>query len=220
MAMPNVHPVPQLRYDPVQLLGIVQETEPGGACVVRCEGKDWPVQRAASCLLAPAVGDEVLIAGPVPERTFLIAVVRQANPDAARLELEGDICLASLNGGISLQSARGLELRCAQDLDMAGESIGLRAQRGQLSIDDLSYLGRQAHVAVGRTSWVGSLCELAIDRVSQVAHSVLRLVRDTEQVRAGRLDYEAEQVARLHGGSSLLTAKHLVKVDADQVHMG
>src|SRR5690606_38187058 len=167
--------------------------------------------------LAPQVGDEVLLSGPVPDRVYLIAVVRQADPDAARLELDGDIHLASLKGGISVHSAQGLELGCAQGLSLSSESMGLRAQRGMFTIDELNYLGRQAHVAVARTSWVGSLCELAIDRITQVAHSVLRMVRDTEQLRAGRLDYEAEQTARLHGGHALVTARHLVKVDADQI---
>jgi len=220
MATSAASPHSQLRYDPVQLLGIVVETGQDRSCLVRCEGRDWRVERAASCLLAPQAGDEVLICGPVPEQVYLIAVVRQADPDTARVELDGDIHLASLKGGISLRSAQDLELGCPRGLSLTSESFDLRTQRGQLTIDELNYLGRQAHVAVARTSWVGSLCELAIDRLTQVAHSVLRLVRDTEQVRAGCLDYEAQQAARIHGANALITAKHLLKVDADQIHMG
>jgi len=220
MATPAPSPRSQLRYDPVQLLGIVVEAGQGRSCLVRCEGKDWRVERAASCLLAPQAGDEVLISGPVPEQVYLIAVIRQADPDTARIELDGDIRLASLKGSLSLQSAQGVELESGRGLSLSSESFDLRTQRGQLTIDEMNYLGRRAHMAVARASWVGSLCEVAIDRLTQVAHSVMRLVRDSEQVRAGRLDYEAEQVARLHGGHALVTAKHLVKVDAEQIHMG
>src|SRR5690606_23752722 len=103
---------------------------------------------------------------------------------------------------------------------LAGQSFELKADRGEMVIDELSYLGKQAQLAVARTSWVGSLCEVAVDRLTQVAHRVMRFVRDTEQVRAGQIDYEAEQAARIHSSNTIVTAKNLVKVDADQIHMG
>lgn len=220
MAMPAARSTPSLRYDPVQLLGTVSRLGDGRQYTVHCDGKDWEVERAASCLLAPAVGDEVLISGPVPEQVYLIAVIRQAEQGATRLQLEGDVEIASTGGGISLQAARHLTLQCEEGMALSSESLALRAQRSQMALDDLEYLGREAHIALGRANWVGSLLEVAVDRITQVAHSVLRLVRDTDQLRAGRLDYEAEQMARVHGGHALLTARNVVKVDADQIHMG
>lgn len=220
MATPAASPHPQLRYDPVQLLGTVIKFQGEDNWLVRCDGADWCVMRAASCLLAPAQGDEVLIAGPVPEQVYLIAVIRQADPSAAHLELQGDVHIASTGGRISLKAAGGLDLSAGESMDLASETFALRSQRAQLTIDELDYLGRQAALAVSKASWVGSVCEVVVDRISQVADSVFRLVRKSDQVRAGRLDYEAEESVRLHGGHTLVTAKNLVKVDADQIHMG
>jgi len=39
-------------------------------------------------------------------------------------------------------------------------------------------------------------------------------------VRAGQIDIQAEQTLRLHSNNTLLTSKGLVKVDAEQIHMG
>lgn len=220
MAMPAALQAAPLLYDPVQLLGTVARLGEGRRCTVHCDGKDWEVERAASCLLAPNVGDEVLISGPVPDRVYLIAVIRQAADATARLEVEGDVQFTSIHGAISLHAARGLALDCSEDMSLSSDTLALRAQAAQLSMGQLEYLGREANVAVGKMSWVGTLCEMAVDRLTQVAHSVFRLVRDTDQVRAGRLDYEAGQVARVHGGHAMVTARHVVKVDADQIHMG
>lgn len=220
MATPAASLRPQLRYDPVQLLGAVIRYEGKERWRVRCDGKDWLVARAASCLLLPAVGDEVLMAGPIPERVYLIAVIRQADPTAAHLALQGDVHIASTQGRISMKAAEGLDFSAGAGIGMSSESFDLSSKRAKLTIDDLDYLGRQASFAVTKASWVGAACDVVVDRISQVADSVLRLVRKSDQIRAGRLDYEAEESVRLHGGHTLLTAKNLVKVDADQIHMG
>jgi len=215
-----VSPLAQLRYDPVQLLGVVTEMHDGRICTVRCAGKDWLVERAASCLLAPAVGDEVMIAGPVPDQVYLIAIIRQADSGLSRLDMEGDVRITSSTGDISLTAPRALILASGERLEMESLNIGLQARTAQCGIEELDYIGGRANFAVATLTWVGAFCEIVVDRITQVAQSVLRLTRDTEQVRAGHLDYEAEHAARLHARHTLVTAKNLVKVDADQIHMG
>jgi hypothetical protein len=41
-----------------------------------------------------------------------------------------------------------------------------------------------------------------------------------DQVRAGMIDFQAGQSARLHAAYTLVTGSDLVKVDAKQIHMG
>ncbi len=71
-------------YDPVHLLGRVVAREGDGSYRVECDGRPWRARRAASCLLAPGIGDEVLISGPDPARVYLIAVIVQADAGRAR----------------------------------------------------------------------------------------------------------------------------------------
>ena len=89
---------PVLAYDPVQLIGEVTHIDPQGIYTVSCDQHDWQVPRAASCLLAPQVGDEVLISGPVHSQVYLIAVIRQAVADSSRLEVLGDLVISARDG--------------------------------------------------------------------------------------------------------------------------
>ena len=59
-----------------------------------------------------------------------------------------------------------------------------------------------------------------MDRIARLTDHAFRLVRETHQWRAGRIDCEAEHTLRLHAEHTLLTGQALVKVDADQIHMG
>jgi hypothetical protein len=54
----------------------------------------------------------------------------------------------------------------------------------------------------------------------QMARSALRLVDETDQVRAGHLDMRAQESVSVHGKHVLMTGKELMKVDAAQIHMG
>ncbi|MCC2596535.1 DUF3540 domain-containing protein [Pusillimonas sp. MFBS29] len=215
-----VKPGAVLQYDPVQLLGTVIRVEDGGYCVVQCETAEWRVQRAASCLLVPEVGDEVLISGPVPQQTYLIAVIRQARPDTARLETQGDMVIACPQGSISMQAGQAVALQGGEALSLDTVRLGLRANQAECAVGELDYLGARARVSVSTVNLIGKACEVVMDRISQLAQQVFRITQDTEQVRAGRIDCQAEHTVRLHAQHTLITGTDLVKVDADQIHMG
>jgi hypothetical protein len=53
-----------------------------------------------------------------------------------------------------------------------------------------------------------------------LARSSFRLTEEVEQVRAGQIDMQAKETLRLHARNTLVTSKALVKVDAEQIHMG
>ena len=68
--------------------------------------------------------------------------------------------------------------------------------------------------------FVGRTCETVLDRLSVLTRSSFRLTEEVEQVRAGQIDYQAEETLRLHAKNTLVSSKGLVKVDAEQIHMG
>jgi hypothetical protein len=39
-------------------------------------------------------------------------------------------------------------------------------------------------------------------------------------VRAGQLDYQAEDYARIHARNTLITSKDITKLDSEQIHVG
>jgi hypothetical protein len=205
-------------YDPVHLIGTVTGEEEGWF-TVDCDGRGWRCRRAASCLLAPAAGDSVLISGPDAERVFLIAVIEQLDAAVTRIETAGDLLIASRGGSVALEGA-AVRLAGTGAVDVQADAFALRARSGRCGIGRLEYAGEEVAGTVGVLRLVGRVCETVVDRLTQLSRNVLRLTEETEQVRAGTLDCEADKSLRMHAPYTVVTGGELVKMDAKQIHVG
>ncbi|KAF1070024.1 DUF3540 domain-containing protein [Variovorax sp.] len=186
-------------------LGTVLQALPGDAFLVEAQagGERWHCPRAASCLLQPSVGDTVLVAGPRRDQAYLIAVITQADPAQARL---------AVDGVLTLQAGTRLEL--------AAPELDLQARKAQLEVGEMDYRGGEVRITTLVARFVGRTCETVLDRLSVLTRSSFRLTEEVEQVRAGQIDYQAEETLRLHAKNTLVSSKGLVKVDGEQIHMG
>lgn len=206
--------------DALQQLGTVTHSGQDGWHTVRCHTQDLRVRCAASCLLAPEVGDTVLVCGPNPAQAYLIAVIAQASPAASRIEVQGDLALSSRAGSITVQAARELNLKGASHVALDGDLLTANAAHARLALQDTEFLAVGVRATVTSLRLVGRACEVVMDRISHLAQHIFRLAERVEQVRAGQIDYQADQTARVHARQTLVTGRDIVKVDADQIHMG
>lgn len=204
---------------PIQLLGTVARELDNGMFLVECEGQAWRCQRAASCLLKPETGDTVLLAGD-STRVFLLAVIEQADATIAHIEMPGDVLLSAAQGNITMHSARQVTLQGESGLMMRTDQLALRANKGDCAVDEMQYTGRELKGTVGVARLIGQLCETVVDRVVQISRNAFRMVEQMDQTKVGYLDYEAEEVARVHAKTTMLTAEKLAKIDAAQIHVG
>ncbi|AGU49784.1 hypothetical protein VAPA_1c26860 [Variovorax paradoxus B4] len=187
-------------------LGTVQQQRTDGSFLVESQDgcERWPCPRAASCLLQPAPGDVVLVAGPHRDCLYLIAVVTQADASRSCIVAEGDLTISSRRGRISMQAP----------------SLSLKAEKAQIDIADMDYRGAEVRVTTLVARFVGRTLETVLDRLSVLTRSSFRLTEEVEQVRAGQIDMQASETLRMHAKNTLVTSKALVKVDAEQIHMG
>jgi hypothetical protein len=204
---------------PIQLLGAVAQELDNGMFLVECEGQAWKCRRAASCLLKPEVGDLVLLAGD-STRVFLLAVIEQADAAMARIEMPGDVLLSAAQGNVTVHSAKQMILQGESGLTMQTDQLALRAHQGDCVVGEMQYAGRELKGTVGAVRLIGQLCETVVERVMQISRNVFRMVEQADQARVGHLDYEAEEVARIHAKTTMLTGESLAKVDAAQIHVG
>lgn len=202
----------RMAYDPVHLLGGLLHRESDGSYAVACDGRVWIVPRAASCLLEPQPGDEVLISGPDPARIYLIAVTVQADPARTTLQAEGELVLRSRTGEVRLEGESAVRVRTPVHTVEAEDE---RHTCGRMRV-----VAKQLHATVGEVRVVGRSYEAVLDRLTLMARLSLRSVSEMDQVRAGAIDFQAEQSARLHAAYTVVTGGDLVKVDAKQIHMG
>ncbi|MDB5801435.1 MAG: hypothetical protein JWL63_2374 [Rhodocyclales bacterium] len=170
---------------------------------VEFDGSEHRVRRAASCLLAPATGDSVLVCGPNATALYIIAVLERGSDTPLRLELGQDAHIAA-SGKLSVSS----------------DELLIRARHATTLIDQLSSFGREFSASIGKVKLVGNLFESFFERVSQFAGQSVRTVEGVDQVRSACIDYRAEQSLSLQGSEIIATAKTLAKVDGGQIHIG
>jgi hypothetical protein len=182
-------------------------------CVSSATGAPHPLpcRRAASCLLVPAPGDTVMVAGASEDALYLIAVIAQADPGHATLAVGGELTLRS-TGALALQSDTAVHTHAPE--------WQLNAERAQCKVDTLDYQGAEVRFSVLVSRFVGRACEVVLDRLHLLTRSSFRLTEEVEQVRAGQIDMQASSTLRLHAKNTLVTSTELVKVDAEQIHMG
>lgn len=182
----------------------------GIATVIECEaellrlddGRErFAARRATSCLVEPQAGDRVWFVSEAEH--FVIAVLDRPQQGATRLSVAGDV-----------------ELRASGKLALRSESLELEARNGQVMFERCAaWLGKlQANLR--ETSIVGRLLELVVDRVTQASKQSVRSIAELDHVQAGAIDYRASESLHVHAKHALVRAEQLVKMDADQIHLG
>jgi hypothetical protein len=202
-----------------QTFGIVESI--GDVFSVRVGGATIVARRAASCLLEPGPGDQVLVA--LSDRaSFVLAVLVQAprpTPGGV-LSLEGDVTLRSRQGKVAIVANEGIHITSASEIGLNAPDLNIRSLKTTIFSESLSYIGRRIDTEVERIKLAARAIDSAVDRVSARVKRSFRTVEEMEQVRAKELDIVVEGNASIHGENALVSADKLVKVDGEQVHLG
>lgn len=196
------HKLTQMVMPLMQASGTVTHCFTDGSLTVESDGRGWHCRRASSCVIAPQVGDTVLITN-VENQIWLLAVLERLNPQQAELSVPGDLHICSFG-----------------ELSLSGDVLRVSAEQGDCHISTMKYSGDKFSAWVGLSRIVGKRVESVWQTVTQISHNLLRTTQKMEQVRAGQLDIQAEDYVRLHARNTIITSKALTKVDSEQIHMG
>lgn len=209
----------QQRADIFQDMGAVTRVE-GAILVVRCGDDELQAKRAASCLLQPESGDYVLVARASSGPCYVLAVLERDEASPGRIVASGDLEIQLPNGRLGVVAQDGVRVVSGQDVSVASPRVKVQAVEGTVAVERTSLLGTLLQAEVEVVKVVAGSVDSLIDRVSQKVKRVFRQIEESEHVRASRLDYVAKKNMSLRGGSTLITAEELVKVDGDQIHLG
>lgn len=204
------------------------EPFPGGTVIAPLADGKWLVEifganqacrRAFSCLIEPQPGDRVAIWNSGGE-SFVLAVLKRTETGcAAHLRIDGDLLL---------EATHDLQLRAGSEL--SGEAAhALRLNTGELHVDahtarltgediEMNASETRLHTNLART--VANVLESVARCITQISRTTYRSVEAVDHLRAANVDHAASTSMRLHGSVVLLTAEHLTKVDAAQIHLG
>ncbi|KYF70212.1 DUF3540 domain-containing protein [Sorangium cellulosum] len=186
---------------------------------LRSSSGEFEARRAASCLLEPALGDEVLVAHH--ERgSHALAVLERDDATAARLSVEGDLEIAAASGRLSVSGRDGVDVVTPGEAAIAAGSARLQAGRADAVVGVLSLLGDSLTAKVDRVKTVAQSVETVAERLVQRLDRAYRFIARSEVVRAEYLEFEARAAFHVKAETTLVNSGGLTKIDGSQIHLG
>lgn len=201
-----------------QTTGAVLAVDAGAVVVATAEGR-LNARRARSCLIEPRVGDEALVC-VVGDVAYVLAILDGEPGAPTTLAVDGDMALKAAHGRLSLAGQEGVSVVSAKEVSVAAPELSVHAGAARAVLDRLTWLATKVRGEVERSEIVAGAIDRVVDRITERARNVYRKVAELDQLQAESIDWEAKKNIALHSENALVTAERLVKVDADQIHLG
>lgn len=174
---------------------------------------------AFGCLIQPEPGDEVLTAAE-GSTIWIMAVLERTSGAPARLWSAGTIDIVADGGDVSVSAKGQVSINAGASARVAAPEVEIHAGIGRFVIDELVQIGREARLLVDRIRGLGQAFEVFADHFLVRAKRATRQIEESDQLRAGTIDHRADGSLHLHAETAFVTADTVVRVDADQIHMG
>jgi len=177
--------------------------------------------QAAGCLLRPSAGDTVLVSVNGQGVSFVLTVLEQA-PGRAQSDivLNGCVRMHVRDGDLNIVADRSLGFSAATELDLAAESLGVHAASGKVNIERLSVSGAFVRCQIKAIKYVGKTIETICSRLTQRVRNAVRYVQEHEEIQSNSTRYLVEETITVHAKNAVHVAEEIVKIDAEQVHLG
>ncbi len=186
---------------------------------VRSSLGEVEVRRAASCLIEPEMGNEVLVVHH--ERgSHVLAVLERDEQSPARIIADGDLEIASPVGHVSMSGRDGINLLTPGEVVIAAETATVTAKKGEMMIDALTFLGNRFTAQIERVKTVSQSVESIAERWVQRVDRAYRFIAQSESTRAGYIEIQARTAFHVKAETTLVNSQGLTKIDGSQIHVG
>lgn len=174
------------------------------AMVTLADGEQIHAVQATSCLLAPVIGDTVLVFRG-PDQAFMLSVLARE---------------ASVTAEISVAGAEDVALKTRGRLSLAAPDVQVSAHRMTILTESLMQTGKKLVTNFNRS------LETYVDRmlnartITTTAQSRSSAIKETETLKAGILVQNIDSVATQNSEVSIITAEEDVRLDGKRVSVG
>lgn len=178
----------------------------------------FEAERAASCLVMPEVGDTVLLAVPPRGPLFVVAVLQRSH--------DGELVIGS-DRDMSLRTPGSLTISAAERVEVTANVVATTARRVETTSVEASWSFETLEVVAGmitanarHVKAVLSTLDSVLERASQHVKRSYKIVEELELTRAKEVDMRVEKCLSMRSQNTLMDAEQIVKVQAEQVHLG
>lgn len=200
-----------------QELGTVVGTD-GGLRVETASGR-FAAVRAVSCLVEPALDDQVLVAVPLAGDLYVLAVLTRPSEEELRVRLDGDAAMECA-GRLSILAADAIELRSPGEVSTIAAKVSTTSVEAIYSSERTTLLSRVVEAHADRVKGVLGMVDTVLERLSQRVKRSYRIVEELDLTRAKQVDIRAAETFNVRGRNTFMTAEELVKMQGEQIHLG
>jgi hypothetical protein len=197
--------------------GKINESD-GKIFQVETHGGTIAAKMAASCLLQPQPGDQVLVSC-APAETFILAVLNRMENDFI-LNFPGNTTINSPEGQLKLQAREDLQLTSLKDISIQAPKVNTVAKEQLLITEEIKLMSDKAHVNVTEVSLIAKNVITAFDQLTQHAKNVMRVVENMETLQIGHLVKHIKKTLTIRTGQAVISAEKDMRLDAERIHMG
>lgn len=202
-----------------QGIATIESLDPDRGWLLRLDGRELRAVRAASCLVAPAIGDQVWVAGDDVHGMFVLAVLTRASEGPTAVSVDGDLELRA-SGELRVHAEAGVELATPAGLALRADTLDAQARMGRLSFVELRAVARSVFATLARVTRVGQLLELLVDTVTQRSNNSYRSIASVDHTQAEIIHQQASADVHISAERALINGEDLVKMDGGQIHLG
>jgi hypothetical protein len=175
----------------------------GAGFTILRHGQEEAAERAFSCLVEPAPGDLVLV-GRAEGESFILAVLARPGDAPMRVALPDGATIAAPEGRLTLDAG----------------TLDLRADATELTTRALDVTAGRTDASLGRVSLLAETIETMAQRILGRFRRSVRIIEESDQTRARDIDQRASGHLHLRGDAVTMQGTALVKLRADQIHLG
>lgn len=175
---------------------------------------------AASCLLVPEPGDQVLLTADDFGRAYVLAVLERPEDRAEnRLELTGATRLEVAGGELTLAAQSGIGLACPGHIRLASTELTVHAVKADIGLEETRVAGKSLSAQFERIRTVARSVDSCIAHWVQRLSACFRYVREHDETQAASARQLVEGTLTVQTGNSVHTAEGHIKIDAEQIHL-
>lgn len=173
------------------------------AILLEVAGQCHAARQAASCLLAPEVGD-VVMCSISPLGIHILHVLERDAAESATLSAPGAERL------ILAQAA----------IDMRAQELSATAERAKAHVDKLHLFSRLVSVVAGGLDIVADRLKRVARQETTSATDSVRTVQNTDTLRAGHILRDASEVMSLRSDIAVIESRGDMRVNGERISMG
>ena len=180
----------------------------------------YRVKRAVSCVVQPEVDDLVLVSLSSLGGGYILAVLERAQGAKATLSFDSDVDIRTSEGSLSIASKQGIDLASTESINLIASRLGIASSEGDINISRLTFLGGFFEGSLETVKLLARTFDSITERFFRRTKRSYRFIEDTDQVKAGSLNYVADKSLMLRGTFSQMTAKEDVHIDGERINIG